>query len=49
MTATTLATTSGSSLGRAMFNFFVAVSSSKAYFSFSQAGTTNQISEEGFK
>jgi len=32
-----------------MFNFFVAVSSSKAYFSFSQAGTTNQISEEGFK
>ena len=50
MTATTLTTTSAcSSLGSAMFNFFVAVSSTKAYFSFSQVGTTNQISEEGFK
>lgn len=49
MTATALATTPGCSFGNAMFNFFVAVSSTKAYFSFSQAGTSNQISEEGFK
>lgn len=49
MTATALATTPGCSLGNVMFNFFVAVSSTKAYFSFSQAGTSNQISEEGFK
>ena len=49
ITATTLTTTSACALGSAMFNFFVAVSSTKAYFSFSQAGTTNQISEEGFK
>lgn len=32
-----------------VFSFFVAVSSSKAYFSFSIAGTNNQFSEEGFK
>lgn len=49
MTATALTTTQGCSLGNAVFNFFVAVSSTKAYFNFSQAGTSNQISEEGFK
>jgi hypothetical protein len=32
-----------------VFSFFVAVSSSKAYFSFSVAGTNTQFSEEGFK
>src|SRR5438132_794613 len=32
-----------------VFSFFVALSSSKAYFSFSVAGTNNQFSEEGFK
>lgn len=32
-----------------VFNFFAAVSSSKAYFSFSVVGTNNQFSEEGFK
>ena len=31
------------------FSFFVAISSSKAYFSFNVAGTNNQFSEEGFK
>ena len=35
--------------GTVAFNFFVAVSSTKAYFSFSVAGTNNQFSEEGFK
>jgi len=30
-------------------SFFVAVSSTKAYFSFSVAGTNNQFPEEGFK
>jgi len=49
MTATALATTQGCSLGSVVFNFFVAVSSTKAYFTFSQVGTSNQISEEGFK
>jgi hypothetical protein len=49
MTATALATTPACSLGSVVFSFFVAVSSTKAYFTFSQAGTSNQISEEGFK
>jgi len=49
LTATTLATTSGCVVGSAVFNFFVAVSSTKAYFSFSQAGTTTQLLAEGFK
>jgi hypothetical protein len=49
MTATPLTTTPGCSPGSPVFNFFVAVSSTKAYFSFSQAGTSNQISAEGFK
>lgn len=49
LTATTLATTSGCLVGSTVFNFFVAVSSTKAYFSFSIAGSTTQISEEGFK
>ena len=35
--------------GSLVFNFFVAVSSTKAYFSFSVAGTNNQFPEEGFK
>lgn len=35
--------------GSVVFNFFVAVSSTKAYFSFSVAGTNNQFPEEGFK
>ena len=52
LTATTLTTTPGSgacSFGSVMINFFVAVSSTKAYFSFSHAGTGTAISEEGFK
>jgi hypothetical protein len=32
-----------------VFSFFVALSSSKAYFSFNVAGTNSQFSEEGFK
>lgn len=36
-------------LATTVFNFFAAVSSSKAYFSFSVVGTNNQFSEEGFK
>jgi hypothetical protein len=52
LTATTLTTTPGSgacSFGNVVINFFVAVSSTKAYFSFTQAGTGTEISEEGFK
>lgn len=50
ITATTLPTTTACSpLGSAQFNFFVAVSSTKAYFTFSQIGTVNQIPEEGFQ
>ena len=32
-----------------VLSFFVAVSSTKAYFSFNVAGTSNQFPEEGFK
>jgi hypothetical protein len=48
LTATPLATTTcpGTPV---VFSFFVALSSSKAYFSFSVAGTNNQFPEEGFK
>ena len=48
LTATPPATTScpGTTVE---LSFFVALSSSKAYFSFSVAGTNNQFSEEGFK
>ena len=35
--------------GSVSFDFFVAVSSTKAYFSFTVAGTNNQFPEEGFK
>lgn len=35
--------------GSVSFDFFVAVSSTKAYFSFTLAGTSNQFPEEGFK
>ena len=35
--------------GSVAFTFFVAVSATKAYFSFAVAGTNNQFPEEGFK
>jgi hypothetical protein len=48
LTATPVATTTcpGTSI---TLSFFVALSSTKAYFSFNVAGTNNQFPEEGFK
>ena len=48
LTATPLASTTCPTAS-VVFNFFVAVSSTKAYFSFTVAGTNNQFPEEGFK